>query len=128
MPIHVVWDNPQKNIIRWDFKGAWTPADWHSCVARALEMRASVIDTPVVSAIFNMEHSASVPLNILAHGRVAAEQMDKRDFVVVVRASGFMRSIVEIFRTLNPSLADKVMLAQTIEEARAIIASRQAVV
>jgi hypothetical protein len=124
--IRVEFDNPEQTIIRWDFKGRWMWDDWHEGASRALELRQMVIDTPVVPAIFNFKYSGPVPMGALPHIRTAGELMDPRDYVVVANGSGFIRSLVDAFCTLNPSFRDKVMLADTLEEARALIANQAA--
>jgi hypothetical protein len=124
--IQVLWDNDEKTIIRWDFKGAWTWEDWYTSVNHALELRATVIEHPIVPAIFNLKSSGTVPMGALPHARSAMEMMDQRDYVILANTSGFVRSLTEIFRVLNAVFAEKVYLARTVEDARALIAARRA--
>jgi hypothetical protein len=124
-PITVVFDNPEKTIIRWDFRGRWTWDDWYAGTRRALELRATVYDTPCVPAIFDVKHSGPVPMGALPHARTAMEMMDPRDYVIIAHASGFIRSITEAFRLLNPTFREKVFLARTVAEARQMIAQRE---
>ena len=123
-PIKVSFDNPEKTIIRWDFKGRWTWDDWYDCTRIALELRATVNDNPCVPAIFDVRNSGPVPMGALPHARAAMEMMDPRDYVIIANPSGFIRSITEAFRLLNPTFRDKVCTANTVEEARAMIARR----
>jgi hypothetical protein len=124
--IQVLWDNDAKTIIRWDFKGAWTWEDWYMSANRALELRDTVIEHPVVPAIFNLKSSGPVPMGALPHARAAIEMMDQRDYVVLANTSGFVHSLAEIFRVLNSTFAHKVLIARTVEDARTLIAERRA--
>ena len=125
-PINVSFDNPEKTIIRWDFKGRWTWHDWYEATRVALELRATVDDNPCVPAIFDVKHSGKVPMGALPHARAAMEMMDPRDYVVIANPSGFIRSITEAFRALNPTFRDKVCTARSVAEAREMIARRAA--
>jgi len=124
--IQVVWDNDEKTIVRWEFKGAWTWDEWYEATRYVLEMRATVMDHPCVPAIFDLKHSGNVPMGALPHARTAMEMMDPRDYVIITNSSGFVRSLTEIFRHLNREFAEKVFVARTVEEARSIIAQRRA--
>lgn len=127
--IYVVWDNPEHTTSRWDFVGNWTWDDWYAATRRALEFRASMITYPVVPGIFNLKHSGPAPLpyQALPHMRAGAEMMDPRDYVVVAHCSGLVRTMIEIFRALNPELGERVLIAETVEDARALIALRREV-
>jgi hypothetical protein len=119
--IRVAYDNPEKSVLRWEFRGRWTWDDWYQGVQRALELRRAIYEKPCVPAIFDMKGAGPVPMGLLPHARAAAEMMDPRDYVVIAHASGFIRSVTETFRLLNPSFRDKVLLANSVEDARALI-------
>lgn len=127
--IVVGWDNPEHTISRWDFVGSWQWDDWYVATRQALDLRAEVSDYPVVPTIFNFKHSgpAPLPLQLLPHLRAGAEIMDPRDYVVAAHCSGLMRSLIEIFRTLNPRLGERVLIAETLDDARTLIALRREV-
>lgn len=120
-PIRVEFDNPEHTIIRWDFRGRWTWDDWYVSVQQVIALRASVNDKPVVPAIINFKLSGPLPLGALPHARATGEFMDPRDYVVIVHASGYMRSMIEAFRLLNPSFRERILLADTLDDARALI-------
>ena len=126
MPITVSFDNPEHTVLRWDFDGIWTVDDWYASTRRALELRSTVLDNPCVPAIFDLSRSAQVPVGMLPHARVAMEMMDQRDYVVLAHPSGVVRSLTLIYRMLNPSMADKVLLADTITEARIMVGHQAA--
>lgn len=125
MPITVSFDNPERTVIRWDFDGLWNPDDWYDSTRRALELRETVIDTPVVPAIFDLSRSAGVPAGMLPHARVAMEMMDQRDYVILAHPSGVVRSLTFMYRLLNPAMADKVQLADSVADARRMISERK---
>ncbi len=125
MAIIVEWDNPEKTIMRWDFEGVWTPAEADAAANRSVELRSYAMDIPRVTAILNLSRSGPVPMNILPHARIAMEMLDSRDYVIITHSSGFVRTMVNIFRTLNPKLSEKLLLTETVEDARAIIASQE---
>lgn len=124
--IQVEFDNPEKTIIRWDFRGRWTWDAWYKSADRTLELRREVLDLPVVAAILNFERSGPVPMGLLPHARTAMEMVYPNDFIVIAGGSGYLRSLAQTFRLLNPSLRDKVLLAESVEQARQIIAERLA--
>jgi hypothetical protein len=122
--IKVEFDNPEQTIIRWDFRGRWTWDDWDISVRRVMALRQLVNDRPVVPAIINFKYSGALPLGALPHARATGELMDARDYVVIVHASGYMRSMIEAFRLLNPSFRHRILLADTLDDARALIADK----
>ncbi len=124
--IQVQFDNPEKTAIRWDFRGRWTWDDWYQAADRTLELRREVLDLPVVAAILNFTHSGPVPMGLLPHARTAMEMVYPNDFIVITGGSGYLRSLAQTFRLLNPSLRDQVMLADNVAQARQIIAQRLA--
>ncbi|HLV34886.1 MAG TPA: hypothetical protein VKY59_07235 [Spirillospora sp.] len=124
--IQIDFDNAERTVIRWDFKGRWTWDDWYAGLDRALELRAAVNDVPVVPAILDFRHSGQVPMGALAHTRAAIEIMDPRDYAILANGSGYIRSLVQAFCLLNPSVSDKVLLADSLAEARDIVMRRSA--
>ncbi|MBZ0297447.1 MAG: hypothetical protein K8L99_33115 [Anaerolineae bacterium] len=125
MPITVNFDTPDKKVIFWKFDGPWSVEDWYACTRRALELRATVNDIPVVPAIFDLSSSGRVPSGMLPHARVAMEMMDQRDYVILAHPSGVVRSLTFMYRLLNPSMADKVLLADTVADAHRMIGERK---
>lgn len=124
--IRVEFDNPERTIILWDFRGRWTWDDWYVSVQQVMALRQSVNDRPVVPAIISFRHSGPLPLGALPHARATGDFMDPRDYVVIAHASGYVRSMIEAFRTLNPSFRDRILLADSLDEARALIEQRSA--
>ncbi len=119
--IRVEFDNPEQTVIRWDFRGRWTWEDWYVSVRQVMALRQSVNDRPVVPAIINFKYSGSLPLGALPHARATGEFMDARDYAVIVNASGYVRSMIEAFRLLNPSFRERILLADTLAAARTMI-------
>jgi hypothetical protein len=93
---------------------------------RVLALRSQVSSNPVVPILMNFKHSGPLPLGVLPHARATIEFMNPRDFVVVAHASGYVRSMAEAFRLLNPSFQHRVLLADTLDDARTLIADKAA--
>lgn len=125
MPITVKFDNPDQTVIRWDFVANWTIEEWYASAHQSQSLRLTVVEMPICPAIFNLEQSGPVPLDILPHARVAFEMMDTRDFVVLTHTSGLVRSLTALFKRLNPVMGQSVFLANNDEEARALIEGRR---
>ena len=121
-PITVRFDGPDDAIILWDVRGTWHWQHWNQAVKCSVELRQSVVEKPLVPVVLDMSHSGPLPMGLLAHARNGMDNMDRRDFVIVAGGSGFMQSFVRSFRLLNPSYADKVLLAPTRADAYAMIA------
>ena len=120
--ITVSFDNPEKTIIRWNFWGRWSWDDWRVSTNLMLELRASVSHLPCVPSIFDFKHAGSMPMGALSHGRSTIELMAPQDYIIIANGSGFIRSLFEVFRMLNPSLSGKIYLANTVKDARLLIA------
>ena len=122
--IHVSFDNPDKTALRWDFAYHWTWDDFYASLQTGLGMRATVKEIPCVPIILNFKDSGPIPMGVLPHARAALEMMDPRDYLIVANGSGFTRSLVEVVRTLNPTAREKMMLVDTLEDARLMIVER----
>ncbi len=125
MSILVQFDNLDQTVIRWDFIGQWTIDEWYESAHRSQNLRLTVVEMPICPAIFNLEQSGRVPLDILPHARVAFEMMDSRDFVVLTHTSGLVRSLTAMFKRLNPKMGERVFLARNDDEARGLIEDRR---
>ena len=125
--IEVVWDNDAHSIIRWDFKPHWTWDEWRACANQALIMRETVLEKPIVPAIFNLRDSGPVPLPMraLPHLRSAAVMMYERDYTVIAHPSGMVRTLADLFFTLYHSYRDRAVLVDTLADARVYIAQRE---
>lgn len=124
--IAVGWDDPAaRAIIRWDFSGVWTWDDWYTATETALTLRAEVIDTPIVPAIFNFQHHLHPPFTgLLPNLRNGGESMDPRDFVIAAYTSGFVRLMIEVYLAMQPTMRDRVLIADTLDDARQMVAEQ----
>lgn len=121
--IIVDWDDLQtKACIRWDFYGVWSWDDWYAGMETALALRAEVIDTPIVPAIFNFEHHLHPPFTgLLPNIRNGGELMDPRDFVVAAYPSGFVRRIIEVYLSIHPVMRERVFVVHSLDDARRLM-------
>lgn len=123
--IEVEWDDQEKTIIRWDFYGLWTWDDWDVATREGNRMRAEAADDPIIPTIFNLKLSGKIPPNVLPHARSALETMQDHEYVILAHGSGYARTILEIFVSLNPSAGGKILVADSVADARKLIAERR---
>ncbi|MCU0498631.1 MAG: hypothetical protein MUF87_14870 [Anaerolineae bacterium] len=124
MAIHVVWDNEEKTVVRWDFEGIWDWQEVYYAAGRSATMREAV--DHAVSVILNLERATPLKSGALTHTKNALSfKPENRDLVVVVGQSHFVQSMVDIFRTMNPGYTDSFVGADTLNAARRLIRLRQ---
>jgi hypothetical protein len=125
MTITVEWDNADKTIIRWDFVGIWEWQEVYAAAEMSGRLRNEV--THSVSVILNLEKATNMKQGALTHTKtVLSFNPDNRDLVIAAGPSAFLHSMVEIFRKMNVSMADKFLGVDSVKEARKVIAARRA--
>jgi hypothetical protein len=123
MGVTVSWDNDQKTIICYDFHGRWTWEDFYASTAQAFAMTRNV--THRVDVICLIHPGAVLPANAMYHFRQAmVNAPHNRGATVIVGGSGFIKRLVKIFRNFNKRLGERVMIADTMDEARMLLAVR----
>jgi hypothetical protein len=122
--ITVSWDNEAKNIIRYDFQGRWTWEDFYAASAQAFAMTRSV--THRVDAISNFHEGAVLPPNAMYHFRHAMiSAPPNRGVNVIVGATTFVKTLIKIFSNLNKRLGQRLVLANSLDDARMLLAARR---
>ena len=121
MPIHLVWDNDDKTILRQVYDGQWTVDDFNEAVVRNVEIQATV--SHPVDVITDLRHSTTQTRIMIA---AVARHMERhvppnQRLVIMVGADAFLKIIARISRTLAPRTAKNAHMVDTIEEAYAII-------
>lgn len=125
MPIVVNWDDPEKTLLRWDFNGLWDWPQVFTATEQSVRMRQEVEHS--VSIILNLERATPLKPGAINHTKTALSfSPEGRDLVVVAGQSVFVQSVVDIFRKMNVSMADKFVGVHSVNEARKLIASRRA--
>jgi hypothetical protein len=125
MGIQVEWDNDDKTVVRWDVSGVWTWTEFYTAQDESNRLIRSVDHT--VDIIGNLLGSAGLPANTLtAYRQGLKRSAANRGVIVFVVSSTFLKAMVATFRRINKPLANKVLAASTVEEARALLVERQA--
>ena len=124
MAIEVVWDNPEKTILRQKFLGKWTGAEYYASLDEITTMLKAVDYR--VHWIGDMTTSVGIPsLNLLAaSGRVVKMVEHQFATVTVVKAHNYFQSLVNVVRRMSPSLAERVYFVNTLDEAYILLAKR----
>jgi len=124
MPIQVVWDNDAKTIVRWDFDPGWTWDEYREAALLTNEMIGSVSHR--VSCIRNLRKTS------MPHGgdvlgqwkRTLVAAPDNMGMVIATDADTFLSAMAEIFKRVQRDNAHPITRANTVEEARQMIAER----
>ncbi len=126
MHIDVAWDNPEKTVVRWLFSNTWTLAEFQSA---AEESRRLVQSVPhAVDLICDLDGTSYLPDGFLPLFVATLESSSpNRDLIVAVGANRQVEAGIKAFNQVyGPYMRLTVLLATTIDEARAVIAQRRA--
>src|SRR5689334_16940942 len=124
MPIKVQWDNEDKRVMRYTFEGRWTWDEYHAAIAEAFQL---VKDLPyMVNILLDFTNSNLIPSNALSHFTSSMKTPPREfDVAVVVSKSGFIETLVALFRRISGKMGDKLVAVKTLEEGRAFLATRE---
>jgi hypothetical protein len=122
--IYIEWDDAEQTIIRWDFY-RWTWKDFHAAAMQVEAMFVAANKPFYVPSILNLKHSGSIPIGAFPHFSMAIDMMETDGWTVITEASGFARMLAVVFMRFNPKARGKVYFADTLEDARALIAQRR---
>ena len=118
MTIHVVWDDADKSIIRWDFESEWDWNDFWDAFAESIRMGEGY--TRRVDVIPDVTHTKRLPIGALGAFKSAdAKLPDFTKLVVIAGPDTITRTIIKTFAQINR--IDSWRTAITVDEARAII-------
>jgi hypothetical protein len=122
--ITVQWDNDEKTVIRYDFQGYW---DWTEFREKAIE--AFILTRSVdhkVDTISNFLPGTTIPRNALSQFRnIMTEAPENRGVNCIVGVSVFIRTLVNVFSRLYPQLGERIIVAASLADARAILKKRR---
>lgn len=126
MGITVEWDNPQKTIIRFVYKGRWTWDD----MAGAMEQANRLMDTVTyrVDHIVDVRESTLLPPSVVSQAkRVLNEPHANLGLTLVVGASHYLKLMLDIVSRVYPAMMSrrKMKLVSTMEDAYAAIAAQR---
>jgi hypothetical protein len=124
MPITVTWDNDDQTAIRYDFDGRWTWSEFHRAANEAFALTRSVTQT--VDSISYFKPGVTLPPDALFQFRHAmADAPSNRGTTVIVGGSAFIVMMVSIFSKLNKALGERLLVANSLDQARALLAARR---
>ena len=126
MTIITGWLDSEKTIARYEFVGRWT---WEEMTVAIKEMYAMLDSVPhAVDIIIDLSQSPSEPpRGMLAHLRTGTmEARANWNSGIFVGVSPFVRVLINTFRRVEPGLAKRYAVANTIDEACDVIAKRRA--
>jgi hypothetical protein len=126
MGVQAVWDNEQQTIIRYDLSGKWT---WDEFFTAYETAKAMLNASPhVVHFILNPTDAASrrhLPPGIVSRiGNTARTKLPNAGITVAIGSSNVVRSIISAAARLYPRISKQYQFADTLDEARAIIAEK----
>ena len=125
MNISIEWDNEEHTILRYDVHGPWTWDEFYT----ARQMASDLMDespNDLVDAIIDFRSGNFMPRNALSHfQQVARTSNSKAGIAVMVGTTGFIKTLYYLMSRLYSSMEDKMRIAETLEEARALLAKRQ---
>lgn len=126
MTIITSWVDSEKTIARYDFVGRWT---WEEMMVAIKEMYVMLDSVPhMVDIIIDLSQSPSEPpRGMLAHLRTGTmEARANWNSGIFVGVSPFVRVLINTFRRVEPGLAKRYAVANTVDEALTIILKRRA--
>jgi hypothetical protein len=123
MSITVQWDNEQHTLLRWDFIGVWDWDDFLAAQKEANELINSVSHT--VNVIGDVSKSYHLPPGAIGRFRTyRRDDPENTGRVVVVGASIYIKTMVDIFRGMFPNTGGNFTFANSLDEARSILTTK----
>ena len=122
MSIKVQWDNEEHTLLRWDFVGIWNWNDFQAAQKESNALINSVSYT--VDIIGDVSQSHHVPPGAIGQFRTyRRNDPENTGRVVLVGASIYIKTIVEIFRGMFPNTGGNFTFANSLDEARSVLAA-----
>jgi len=121
MAITWVWDNEEKTIIRYIFQGAWGWEDFYQILAE-VHTTMDNVEHPV-NLIIDVRKSGILPTNALSNiSRLRnAPASPNTGRAVLIGGNMFIQRLYVMLHKLYPEMVKQFSLAQTLEEAQAIL-------
>jgi hypothetical protein len=124
MGITVQWDNEEKTVIRYDFRGYWDWAEFREKAEEAFAMTRSV--SYKVDTISNFTHGTSIPRDAMFQfQRIMTNAPENRGVNCIIGISQFIRILVTVFSRINTQLGERLIIADSLEHARSILKQRR---
>lgn len=124
MSVRYGWFDEARTIIRYDFAAGWQWAELEDAITNVDRMIREV-DYPVYT-IVDMSQISRIPPDILSsiHWGTFNAAPNWR-FGIFVGANALLKALLNTFSRLYPRFRERYLVADSIEEAVALIAERQ---
>lgn len=123
MTIRVEWDNEAKTVIRHDFDGLWT---WNEFWELTRVTRDMVTSVPHQVHIIADMRKAIMPRGrgMMGNMRRATLSAPPNQGIIVVVVNPFLKTLLSLFMSFDPEMTEIMFSAESVEEARALVAAR----
>jgi hypothetical protein len=123
MTIHAEWDNETKTVIRHDFDGLWT---WNEFQELCRATRDMVTSVPHQVHIISDMRGAIMPRGrgMMGNMRRATLSAPSNRGIIVVVVNPFLKTLLSLFMSFDPEMTGIIYSAESVEEARQLIAAR----
>ena len=123
--IAVEWFDENKRILLWIFEGKWGWTEFYESMTIVHQMiRDAAPDRVDIVALFLT--SPDLPPNAISNLKQVSLQLPENWLLmVIVGAGSFINTMVSVGRRADRDFADKYAVADTIEDALALIAERR---
>jgi hypothetical protein len=121
MPVNVLWDDPDKSILRFEHQGKWTLEETDEAMAKVHAMADAIQHR--IDVIFDYTGSAGLPVNALSHAPKVARELPRQTGIIVVVGGNIFNTLMSIFAKVYPNFgpASRYKSAHTLDEAYALI-------
>ena len=125
MGIRIEWDDEEKMILCHIYEGNWTVEDFYLAVDESRRLLLEVGHP--VDLIVDMRTSAAPPSGILPAYRYADQRVpDNQRLIVMVKTDSVMKAFNRVIGDIAPRASENRYLADSMEEARELIANHAA--
>jgi hypothetical protein len=122
MPIRVIWDSPDKTVIRYDVEGRWTWEEYYTARREARKMLDGVdhsvhfLTNPVDPVSFNY-----VPPGFLSKMMTLYRYNQRKTGVSVMIGGPFIQVMTPLVVRIMPQLSGRLQVAPSLEQARSLL-------
>ncbi|MDX1995152.1 MAG: hypothetical protein SF029_22410 [bacterium] len=123
MSVQVFWDNEDKTVIRAVYEGDVTLEDYYTAIDQTAALMQQV--THSVYHILHRQNVRSQPSTMATVMRYANRKLPANHAgSVIIGSRALTKILVNIAKSIAPHLAKEVYFADTLEDARRIIAQQ----
>jgi hypothetical protein len=128
MPVHFLWDDPEKTILRYEFIGKWTWEELYETIHASWD-EVKQLDY-IVDSIGDVSGTDGVPPSVITHVRsLSQNRPENTDLMVFVGANAYLNAIMQTFSQISQNILRRdinIVMAKTLDEARELVAERKA--